>query len=64
MLEEMKCEYILNSSEEGFFDRLGELAKKLKATVCFEAIAGPFTGQLLSKLPYGTKCIVFGCLSE
>ncbi len=40
----MGCEYILNSSDPNFFEEFGELVKKMKATVCFEAIAGPFTG--------------------
>lgn len=60
----MGAEHILNSSEPDFFDKLAELAKKLKATVCLEAIGGSFTGQLMSKLPFGTKCILYGCLSE
>lgn len=44
ILKEMGCEYILNSSDPDFFENFGELAKKMKATVCFEAIAGSFTG--------------------
>ena len=44
LLQEMGCEYILNSSDSDFLERLGELAKKLRATICFEAIGGTFTG--------------------
>lgn len=44
ILKEVKAEYILNSSEPDFEEKLGELAKKLRATVCLEAIAGTTTG--------------------
>lgn len=60
----MGCEHILNQTEPDFFDKLKELAKKLRATVCFEAIAGNFTGQLMAKLPFRSRCILYGCLSE
>ena len=60
----MGAEHILNSSDADFLDKLQELAKKLKATVCFESVAGDLTGQLLSRMPYGSKCILYGCLSE
>ena len=32
--------------------------------MCFEAVAGDITGEIMSKMPYGSKCIVYGCLSE
>ncbi|CDW84327.1 zinc-binding dehydrogenase family protein [Stylonychia lemnae] len=64
ILQELGAEYILNSSEPDFLERLGELSKKLKASLCFEAVAGDLTGDIMSKMPYGSKCIVYGCLSE
>lgn len=42
--EELKCEHVLNSLEPDFLEKLGELAKKLRATVCFDAVAGELTG--------------------
>ena len=60
----MECEHILNSTEPDFLEKLGELAKKLRATVCFEAIAGEMTGQIMSKMPFNSRCILYGCLSE
>jgi len=63
-LKDLGAEHILNSSEPDFLEKLGELAKKLKATMCFEAVAGDITGEIMSKMPYGSKCIVYGCLSE
>lgn len=44
ILKDLGAEHILNSSDEGFLDTLQELTKKLRATVCFEAIAGSMTG--------------------
>eukprot|EP00347_Sterkiella_histriomuscorum_P000957 403373881 len=64
ILRDMGAEHILNQTDPDFLDQLQELAKKLKATVCYEAIAGNFTGQLMSRLPYGSKCILYGTLSE
>lgn len=54
----------MNSSEPDFLEKLTELAKKLKATVCFESVAGNLTGQIMSKMPFNSKCILYGCLSE
>ncbi len=36
----------------------------MRATVCFEAIGGKTTGQLMSKMPSGSTCILYGLLSE
>jgi NADPH:quinone reductase len=44
ILKELGAEHVLNSSEPNFWENLGELAKKLRATVCFEAIGGKTTG--------------------
>lgn len=64
ILTELGAENILNSSEEGFAEKLGELAKKLNATVCLEAIGGPITGLIMSKMPPKSIVILYGCLSE
>lgn len=44
ILKDHNAEYILNSSEPDFEEKLAELAKKLRATVCFECIGGKATG--------------------
>ena len=36
----------------------------MRATICFEAIAGDTTGQIMSAMPSNSKCIMYGCLSE
>ena len=47
ILEALGAEYILNSTSETFTADLTELAKKLEATVFFDAVAGDITGQVL-----------------
>ena len=64
LLKELGAEHILNSSEPDFLEKLGDLAKSLKATVCFEAVAGELTGQVLSKMPFKSICYLYGLLSE
>jgi NADPH-dependent curcumin reductase CurA len=60
----MNCEHILNSSDPDFLDQLTEIAKKFKANVCFEAVAGDLTGQILNRMPFNSRLILYGCLSE
>lgn len=64
LLKELKAEHVINSSEAGFEDTLRDLAKKLRATVCFEAIGGKFTGLVMSNMPSGSTCMLYGLLSE
>jgi NADPH2:quinone reductase len=64
LLKEMGCEYVLNSSNSDFFEKLEDLATKLDATVCFEAVAGTLTGKILSCMPKNSSSILYGLLSE
>lgn len=64
ILKEMGCKYILNSSDADFDEKLRDLAHELNATVCFEAIAGSFTGRIFKLMPVNSRCILYGCLSE
>ena len=64
ILKELGAEHVLNSSEPGFEENLRELAKKMRATVCFEAIGGKFTGLVMSCMPANSICMLYGLLSE
>jgi NADPH:quinone reductase-like Zn-dependent oxidoreductase len=64
LLKDLGAEHILNSSDADFLTQLGNLAKKLRATVCFECIGGKITGQIMSIMPSNSVCIVYGLLSE
>jgi NADPH:quinone reductase-like Zn-dependent oxidoreductase len=50
--------------DDGFDKALKSLAKELKATLAFDAVAGPMTGRLLEALPRGSTVRVYGALSE
>ena len=63
-MKDLGAEHVLNSSEPDFFEKLQELAKRLRATVCLEAIGGKFTGQVMQRMPSGSICILYGLLSE
>lgn len=56
-------EWVLNSSESGFEDRLKELAHQLKATIVFDAVGGEMTGTLLNSMPESSIAFVYGALA-
>jgi NADPH:quinone reductase-like Zn-dependent oxidoreductase len=51
ILQDLDCTYIINTSEEDWEKQLYDLSRKLKATVCFEAVAGELTGKILNNMP-------------
>ncbi|KAL4459914.1 hypothetical protein ABPG74_003440 [Tetrahymena malaccensis] len=54
---------ILNQSDQDFFAQLKKLTTELNATIFFDAIAGPFTGEVLSQMPNNSTAYVYGLLS-
>jgi NADPH:quinone reductase-like Zn-dependent oxidoreductase len=64
LLRSLGAKHVLNSTHEGFSDDLKELAKRLKATVAFDAIAGDMPGTLLGAMPRRSTVLVYGALSE
>ena len=63
LLRKLGGEFVLNSSEEGFMDRLRETAGRLKATIAFDAVGGELTAGLVEALPRGSQIVVYGALS-
>jgi NADPH:quinone reductase-like Zn-dependent oxidoreductase len=63
LLEHEGAGHVLDSSVEGFDERLGELCTRLRATVLFDAVAGELTGRVLRSMPRGSTAIVYGALS-
>lgn len=43
---------------------LGALAKKFKATSCFEAIGGDITGHILNEMPRKSTVFFYGALAQ
>jgi NADPH:quinone reductase-like Zn-dependent oxidoreductase len=64
MLKSRGAAYVINTSHDGFIDELKLLAKALKATAAFEAIAGDMTGIIVNTLPPGATVYLYGALSE
>jgi len=60
----MGAEHVLNSSTENWESELAELAKKFKARVCLECVAGDITGRILSQMPSKSISILYGALSQ
>ncbi|XDD50434.1 zinc-binding dehydrogenase [Leptospira sp. WS92.C1] len=63
-LKAIGAEHILNSEASNFERQLRVLSNELKATVCLDAVAGELTTRVLLSMPYGSRCIVYGALSE
>jgi len=63
-LKESGAEYVLNSSDPDFAEKLTLLNSKLEATLIFDAIGGQQTSILLNASPPGSKLVLYANLSE
>lgn len=63
LLLELGATHVLNSQDPDFRKNLRELSERLNATIAFDAVAGPLTGELLSAMPQNSKVLVYGGLS-
>jgi NADPH:quinone reductase-like Zn-dependent oxidoreductase len=63
LLRNLGAEYVLNSEEAGFEDRLHGLCHRLGATIGFDAVAGEMSGKVLRAQPPGSRLLVYGVLS-
>lgn len=57
------AQYVLNSSENGFFDALRQTCRELKVSYAFDAVGGRMTGMLLEAIRRGGTVNVYGVLS-
>jgi NADPH:quinone reductase len=64
LLEQLGAKHVLDSSTKSFPDRLRERTRTLGATLAFDAVAGPMTGQLLECMPKNSRVRLYGALSE
>jgi NADPH:quinone reductase-like Zn-dependent oxidoreductase len=63
-LHALGAEYVLDSSADGFAEKLAAAAAEHKATIAFDAVGGPLTAQLLAALPRGGRVLVYGALAD
>ncbi|EAR90902.2 zinc-binding dehydrogenase family oxidoreductase (macronuclear) [Tetrahymena thermophila SB210] len=54
---------ILNQNDQDFYPQLKKLTTDLNAKIFFDAIAGSFTGEILSQMPNNSTAYVYGLLS-
>ena len=55
---------VLNSTDVEFASQLHDACHQYDATLAFDAVAGPMTGQLLKALPENSTVMVYSCLSH
>jgi NADPH:quinone reductase-like Zn-dependent oxidoreductase len=63
LLESLGAQYVLNSLDEDFPERLRTLAHQLKATLILDAVGGNLTQLLLDAAPFGSTVLVYSNLS-
>jgi len=63
LLRRLDVEYIVNSSEPEFDNRLRELCHQLGASIGFDAVAGEMSARVLRAQPQGSRLLVYGALS-
>ncbi|MBS0629175.1 MAG: zinc-binding dehydrogenase [Verrucomicrobia bacterium] len=56
--------WTLNSQDEQYLQKLGEMTRSLDATIAFDAIAGEATGKMLNVMPEGSVMVVYGAMSR
>ena len=64
MLHSMGGEYVLNSSDTDFYDKLHQLSHQLNATLILDPVAGEQSRKLLDAVPSGSTLLVYGSLSS
>src|SRR5437016_5451483 len=63
MLRALGAGHVLNSSDDGFADRLREVCHNLGATIGFDAVSGEMSAIVLRAQPKGARLLVYGALS-
>jgi NADPH:quinone reductase len=63
-LRDLGATHVVDSSTEGWRETLRHMARDVKASVAFEAVAGKLTGEIAAAMPHGSTIVVYGGLSE
>src|SRR5579859_2740495 len=63
LLRKLGAEHVLNSSDADFDAQLRGLARRLRATIAFDAVAGEMTARVLRALPPRSRIVIYGGLS-
>ncbi|EAS01170.1 zinc-binding dehydrogenase family oxidoreductase (macronuclear) [Tetrahymena thermophila SB210] len=63
ILKQEGATYILNQNDKDFLNQLNKITNQLNATIFFDAVAGSFTGEVLTQMPIYSTAYVYGFLS-
>lgn len=63
-LRDLGATHVVDSSTDGWRETLRHMARDVKASVAFEAVAGKLTGEIAAAMPHGSTIVVYGGLSE
>lgn len=63
-LRSLGADLVLNSSDDGFDEKLRALARDLRATCAIDAVSGAMTEQLAAAMPRGSRILVYGALGN
>ncbi|WP_372365982.1 zinc-binding dehydrogenase [Candidatus Uabimicrobium sp. HlEnr_7] len=62
--QQEKAQYVINSNDEDFCEKLQDLCHKLKATIAFDAVTGELSAQVAAAMPIKSELLVYGSLSQ
>lgn len=63
LLKKEGANFILNSEHPDFEERLAEMAAKMRATICYDAIGGTISSRILKNMPKRSALHIYGLLS-
>ena len=63
-MKSLGAEYVLNSNDLDFPDKLKELATKLKAVVAFDSLSGSIVGTILKAMPANSVLYNYGTQTQ
>ncbi|KAL4450893.1 hypothetical protein ABPG74_011735 [Tetrahymena malaccensis] len=63
ILKKEGATFILNQSDEDFTNQIKKITNQLNATIFFDAVAGSFTGEVLTQMPSSSTAYIYGFLS-
>jgi NADPH:quinone reductase len=63
-LKKLGSEYVLDSSEPLFIEKLGELSKELNVTLLFDSVCSPQLEKMIEVLPHGSSVVIYGNLTN
>lgn len=61
---DLGCKYVLNSTDEDFYNKLKNICTATKCKLAFDAVGGSLTSTVLNAMIDGAECYVYGGLSE